>query len=534
MGPIERILSGVGRFYRTGADKELLGDVKEIGRVYERKRRSVFYSLLFGYSFFYVCRLSFSVAKKPMLESGVLDAEQMGQIGFAMYITYAFGKLVNGFLADRSNIARFMSTGLLVSSLIIICFGFNKTFYIFLVLWGINGWFQSMGSAPSGASLSQWFSNRERGTRYGLWSAAHSIGEGVTFAVTAVIVSYFGWRWGFWGAGGISLLVALVMFVTLADRPQTYGLPSVSDYKNDYAPEESGGVASVNQAQWGVIKNPYVWILGLSCVAMYVARYGVNSWGVLYLQEAKSYPLITAGITLSLAKIAETAGAISSGFVSDFFFRSRRNVTTLIYGLMMISGMIILFKAPTTFLFNMDDTYRQQLGMEGKVDEAIVKVFSGKGIELADDDVVVITSSEEGEGGWQINSSKWYMSWRGYWIEQDDGQLRVLRKYKPLHLLGISMFGFGLGGLLVFLGGLIAIDICSKKASGAAMGVVGMFSYIGAACQDWVSGAMLEANKMEVGERVVYDFTGVFYFWLGAAILAVVLSATLWNVKVKD
>ena len=53
---------------------------------------------------------------------------------------------------------------------------------------------------------------------------------------------------------------------------------------------------------------------------MYVTRYGVNSWGVLYLQEAKNYTLISAGALLGWTKIAETVGAVSSGFVSDFLF----------------------------------------------------------------------------------------------------------------------------------------------------------------------------------------------------------------------
>ena len=88
--------------------------------------------------------------------------------------------------------------------------------------------------------------------------------------------------------------------------------------------------------------------------------------------------------------------------------------------------------------------------------------------------------------------------------------------------------------LVVFLGGLIAIDICSKRASGAAMGLVGMFSYVGAAFQDWISGSLIEAGKMTVNGRTIHDFNNAFYFWLGAAIFAVLVSCTLWKVKPKD
>lgn len=526
------ILSRFLNYFRTGPDRPLLENSNEISRIYERKRTSVFISLLFGYSFFYVTRLSFSVAKKSMIDAGILNAEQMGKIGFAFFITYAFGKLTNGFLADRSNIRRFMSTGLLVSSLIVILFGFTRWFWLFVIIWGINGWFQSMGSAPSGASISQWFSNKERGTRYGLWSMAHSIGEGVTFAVTAVIVAAVGWQWGFWSAGLISVVVALLMYRTLADRPRTYGLPLVADYKNDHPGEADLGQDSVNKAQFGVIKNPYVWILGISCTAMYVARYGVNSWGVLYLQEGKCYSLVTAGFILFLAKIMETVGAVSSGIVSDFVFKSRRNVSTLTYGLIQVFGLIILFFAPSTYLFSLNDTAMQYL-KEGNVGPVLIAKFKDNGIVLKQTARISLVESGD-EKEWHIDYGKWYLSWKGFRIERSSSGLNVSRKFHPLHLVGISLFGFGLGGLLVFLGGLIAIDICSKRASGAAMGLVGMFSYVGAAFQDWISGGLIEAGKMTVNGRTVHNFDKAFYFWLGAAVFAVLISCTLWRVKPKD
>ena len=526
------IISQCFNYFKTGPDKPLLENNEEITRLFERKRTSVFLSLLFGYSFFYVSRLSFSVAKKSMIDADILNAEQMGKIGFAFFITYAFGKLTNGFLADRSNIRRFMSTGLLVSSVIVILFGFTRLFLLFVILWGINGWFQSMGSAPSGASISQWFSNKERGTRYGLWSMAHSIGEGVTFAVTALIIAAAGWQWGFWSAGFISIVVALLLFKTLADRPRTYGLPLVADYKNDHPGNADLEQDSVNRAQFGVIKNPYVWILGISCVAMYIARYGVNSWGVLYLQEAKSYSLVTAGFILFLAKIMETVGAVTSGFVSDFFFKSRRNVTTLMYGLIKILGLIILFIVPSTYLFTLDKSAAQYL-TEGDVGPALINTFEDKGIVLQQEARVSLAQDGD-EKEWHIDYDKWYLFWKGFRIEQNDTNLNVSRKFEPLHLVGISLFAFGLGGLLVFLGGLIAIDICSKRASGAAMGLVGMFSYVGAAFQDWISGSLIEAGKMTVHGQTIHDFDKAFYFWLGAAIVAVLISCTLWKVKPKD
>lgn len=455
------------RFFRTGPDLPVIDDPVKVRRIYEYKRWSVLCSLLFGYSFFYVCRLSFAIAKKPMIDEGVMDAKQMGNIGFALLITYAIGKFVNGLLADRSNIARIVATGLLGSSIIIIVFGFTSAYWVFLLLWALNGWFQSMGASPCGASIGQWFSNRERGTRYSIWSMAHSLGEALTYRIIPLIVAAYGWRCGFWSTGIFCVFVALIMYKTLADRPQTYGLPSIADYKNDHVSTPEETAISVGQAQLEAIKNPYVWILGMSSIAMYIGRYGVSSWGVLYLQEAKSYSIELAGGLLFLAKCTETVGALTSGFISDLVFKSRRNVTTLIYGLTMVVGLAVFIFAPG--------------------------------------------------------------------VNEPGGHFLLFGKYGVWQLLGACCFGFGLGGLLVFVAGLTAMDICSKKASGAALGLIGMLSYGGAAVQDLVSGNLIEAGKMTTADgQIAHDFTAATMFWLGAAITSVLLSCLVWNVKQKD
>ena len=98
--------------------------------------------------------------KRMTVENGTLDAVQLGIIGSALLFSYALGKFVNGFLADHSNIKRFMATGLAVSAVANFCVGAcgllqgNVAFYsnmllfvVFAAMWGINGWAQSMGAS---------------------------------------------------------------------------------------------------------------------------------------------------------------------------------------------------------------------------------------------------------------------------------------------------------------------------------------------------------------------------------------------------
>ncbi|OLQ92129.1 MFS transporter [Vibrio panuliri] len=335
-------------FFKTRPDLPLSDKSKqEMQTRFTRYQWHVFLGLVFGYAVFYVVRMSLGVVKKPMLDAGIVSIEELGLMGSAFFFTYAIGKFSNGFLSDYANIGRFMSFSLLLSGITAVAMGFNTTALFFVVLWGLNGWFQSVGSAPSCVSLFQWFPQSQRGSRYSIWGGSRNIGEGITWILTATLVSYLGWRAGFIGAGIAAVAAALCMFFILKDRPQTYGLPDAATaFDEEPEVKKSNDPKETRRAQMFALKQPVVWLIAAACAAMYVSRYAMSSWAVLYLQEAKGYSLIDAGFAMSTYPIAGLAGAILSGIISDKIFNSNRHIPTLLYGLANITGMSLMFFGP--------------------------------------------------------------------------------------------------------------------------------------------------------------------------------------------
>lgn len=411
---------------------------------------STFLSATLGYGMYYVCRLSLNVVKKPIVEEGVFSETELGIIGSVLFFTYAIGKFTNGFLADRSNINRFMSTGLLVTALVNLCLGFVNSFILFAVLWGISGWFQSMGAASCVVGLSRWFDDKERGSFYGFWSASHNIGEALTFIIVASVVSAWGWRYGFWGAGMVGIVGVFVIWQFFHDNPQSKGLPPVNQSKEKKVMTETEAV-DYNKAQKQVLLMPAIWILALSSAFMYISRYAVNSWGVFYLEAQKGYSTLDASFIISINSVCGIVGTVLSGFVSDKLFGGKRNAPALIFGLLNVLALCLFLLVPGTHL----------------------------------------------------------------WIDT----------------LAMVLFGLSIGVLLCFLGGLMAVDIAPRNASGAALGVVGIASYVGAGVQDVMSGVLIEGHKSMVNGVEVYDFTAINWFWIGAAVLSVLCALMVWNAK---
>ena len=413
--------------------------------------------------------------KKPILDSGMLDATQLGIIGSALLFAYAIGKLVNGFIADHCNIKRFMATGLLVSTLANLTMGFiglfgsnNEfigeaaipsavVFVIFAIMWGINGWSQSMGAAPAIIALSRWFPLSRRGTFYGFFSASHNIGEWLSFIFVGSLVAAAGWQWGFFGsalAGAIGVVVILFM---MHDTPESKGLPSIEVLTGEKV-EVKKKDESVADIQKQVLRTPAVWILALASAFMYISRYSLNSWGILFLQEEKGFSLETATFIISINALLGIVGTVLAGWMSDVLFKGDRKMPAFVSGILLSISYIIF-------------------------------IYGGN----------------------------------EYWV----------------NVAAMVLFGIAIGVLIAFLGGLMAVDIVPRKASGAALGVVGIASYIAAGIQDVVSGWLIDSNITEtvneLGEVVKhYDFSSAAIFWIGASIISFLLPILNWGKKVKE
>lgn len=426
---------------RDALDPEVVAEMR-------RRQWAVFFAITVGYGFYYVCRLSFSVAKKTMADAGIFDAAQMGVIGSALFFAYAFGKLANGILADRVNVRRFMAFGLFVSAIINLALGFTTAFWAFLILWGFNGWFQAFGAGSSVVTITHWYSGKERGTFYGMWASSHNIGEAITFIGTAFVISTFGWMWGFRVAGAVCILMSLFILRFLFERPDVYGLPVVTKHES---PEQAE--LSVGKKQWQVVTNPAVWILAVSSACFYVTRYAVNSWGIFFLEAEKGYTTIEASSIISANAIAGIFGTFFSGILSDRFFNGTRNLPALVFGIIYAFAIAVFVLGPADPLI---DT------------------------------------------------------------------------------LSMVLFGVALGVLMVYLGGLMAVDICSKEVSGSVLGIVGLASYLGAGLQDIVSGQLIENGKTVVNGETIYNFDAVGILWIGSAVVSLVLATFVWNVRSPD
>jgi OPA family sugar phosphate sensor protein UhpC-like MFS transporter len=236
------------------------------------------------------------------------------------------------------------------------------------------------------------------------------------------------------------------------DTPESKGLPSINVLANE-GEKKATDNQSVKDVQKLALRTPAVWILALASAFMYISRYAINGWGVLYLQEAKGFDLVDATQIISVNALLGIIGTVFSGWISDRFFKGSRNIPALFAGVLNTIGL-------TLFVY--------------------------------------------GGNSWFVN------------------------------VLSMILFGIAVGVLISFLGGLMAVDVVPRNATGAALGVVGMASYAAAGIQDVVSGALIDAGKTVVDGVTTYDFSTAAIFWIAASIISFMLPILNWRRKVQE
>ena len=267
-------------FFKTSEPSEYKVPLEKQDKLYKKLRFQTFVAGTLGYSLYYVCRTGLNVVKGPIINEGFLSATQLGAISSCLLYAYAAGKFVNGILADRSNIKRFMATGLLVSAFTNLMFGltglWNTTVgaassglvLLLCLLWTLNGWSQSMGTSPAVIGLSRWFPLSIRGTYYGFFSSSHNIGEGLSFVFCGLLVGVAGWQWGFVGSAIAGIIGVLIIMFFMHDTPESKGLEQVEiltgektkeQVEAEKAEKEANAVASrqVQMRRQKEFRRPY-------------------------------------------------------------------------------------------------------------------------------------------------------------------------------------------------------------------------------------------------------------------------------------
>jgi len=338
-----------------------IADAAQADRTYKRLRLQVFVGIFVGYAAYYLVRKNFTLAMPYLIEAG-FTKDDLGWVFAFNGIAYGLSKFLMGGVSDRSNARYFLPLGLALASIATILAGTHIGMYnlaLMAVFQFLIGWFGGMGWPPCGRVMTHWFSVKERGTKMAVWNLAHNVGGSMLGQVIkwgvmlsgSLALSNFAWRFGvFYFPAFIALLIALIAFLLIRDNPQSKGLPSIEEYKNDY-PEnysaESEKTLTTKEIFFKyVLNNRMLWLVATANAFVYFIRYGIQDWAPTYFTEIKGFTQAEISNAYSYYELAAIPGTLLCGWVSDKLFHGKRSITTILFMLPVLLSILVYWLNP--------------------------------------------------------------------------------------------------------------------------------------------------------------------------------------------
>ncbi|NVM36397.1 MAG: MFS transporter [Candidatus Lokiarchaeota archaeon] len=325
---------------------------------FKKWRLRIFFTVWITYMMYYIGRTNISIAKPYLMPEYGISATLMGFVGTTFFLAYAFGQFVNGFLGDKIGARRFITVGLIVSSVINLFMGVAFEFvWLAFLLWGLNGYFQSMGWAPSVKTVANWYPPDDRGKWSSRLATSYLLGGVVSWIIAIFITDTLSlnWRFSFIIPGIIMLIMATHFYLRSKNAPEEVGLPTLEEecdgkiVLGDCREDEFVGFKYTIGT---IIKTKTVLFASFGLFCLNMVRYGLTDW-LPYLLS----PEITGAGYFPVWKsifypIGGTIGVLIGAWISDRFAGKRRiPVVCAFFFALALTLLIYTFLPPLDIIF---------------------------------------------------------------------------------------------------------------------------------------------------------------------------------------
>lgn len=306
--------------------------------------------LSFGltYMFFYNGRQNINLVLTQMAEGLGSTTAAMGVVSSALFWCYAFGQLVNGRLGAFFGYKRYMMFGVAASAVLNVIISFQHSIPVIAVLWGLNGFCQSMVWSNGLGVLNKWWPKRDRGFASGLATAFSGIAQVVTY-LTLLLCMELNPEWG-WRAGFrypmIPMALMLIAFAALfKEKPEDVGLKAFEEEDQVAAARDASLSAEIESKGFlypykVLFSEPKVIVFCLISAIAGVGRYGLLTWVPTYFTESMGLP-IKAGIFSSiLLPLGQACAMFVFPFITDKVFKGKREPMLALASVVTFCGMI--------------------------------------------------------------------------------------------------------------------------------------------------------------------------------------------------
>ena len=251
------------------------------------------------YNFVYLGRFNVNYLIQRISGDLVITASQQELISLSVFLSYAAGSFINGYLADRFGARRIVILGGVMTSLLNLCVALQHSWLPILILWLVNGYFQSMIWVGGISLLANWWKQGERGKGVAVANFFSGMSHATAYVLPVMFFSLwpaFTWRMNF--IVPILILLAFVgLFALFAkERPEDVGQApyEITNRRHQQREETLLDIRKAGKKPWNhFFSQPNFWWWCAIAMLSSICRYGLLDWIPLYFSEESGTPFLS-------------------------------------------------------------------------------------------------------------------------------------------------------------------------------------------------------------------------------------------------
>jgi OPA family sugar phosphate sensor protein UhpC-like MFS transporter len=323
---------------------------KSLDRAYRPWQIRIFTATWLAYAGYYFCRKPFYVVKADMSGALGLSTIQLGHLGTVYLAAYAAGQFSSAYFGRKLGPKLLLILGMGISAACNFVFGAANGFWTLMLFLAINGLAQGTGWPGCIGSLAFWFRREQRGSILGVWSTCYQLGSLISTSFAAYMLGRAGWRWSYFGSALVLLVIWAVVLLLHPNRPESVGLPPLSDEAESTAP--SGEAEKVQGLGWTADVIRTILTMGVIYFTIKFLRYALWSWAPFFLRQNFGLSGDRAGYLSTIFELCGFFGVIASGVASDKLFHGRRAfIVFAMLAMMTLSFVLMATLGATSVVF---------------------------------------------------------------------------------------------------------------------------------------------------------------------------------------
>ena len=306
----------------------------------------VLLSFGFMYLFFYNGRQNINLVLTQMAEDFGTSTAAFGAVSSALFWCYAFGQLINGRLGAFFGYKRFMIIGVVASAVLNVVISFQHSIPVITVLWGLNGFFQSMVWSNGLGVVNKWWPAKKRGFATGLTTFFSGMAQVTTYLSVLLCLQMnpeWSWRAAF-RYPMVPLALSLVAFILFfKNSPSDVGL---SEQEENHAPTD-GKLEKRLQGKGYfypyklLFSEPKVIVFCLISAIAGIGRYGLLTWVPTYFTEELGLAIKDGIFSSILLPFGQACAMFIFPIITDKLLKGKREPMLIIASLVTFCGMLV-------------------------------------------------------------------------------------------------------------------------------------------------------------------------------------------------